>query len=45
MLNITSNVLSVLFNDAVNFKYYIAFVVDERMSIELWCTDTDTGKN
>ena len=41
MLNTTSNVLSVLFRDAFNFEYYIAFVVDEMMSMERWCIDTD----
>jgi hypothetical protein len=44
MLNATSNVLSVLFKEAVNFKHYMAFVVDEWTSMELWCIDTDREK-
>jgi hypothetical protein len=34
----------VLFNDAVNFPGYIAFVLDERMNMEHWWNDTDGGK-
>jgi hypothetical protein len=33
-----------LFNDAVDYEYYMASVMDELISIEHWWNKTDVGK-
>jgi hypothetical protein len=38
------SLFSVLFNDAINCKVYIASVTDEWLSRANWWNDTDSGK-